>query len=394
MKKNYFLLTFFLMGVMGMQVSATNILVDFSTLDDATNSNTQQGWLVSGIMNEINMAKYLVLEVEGEGDKKDGFDGIQFIFQGNDGDHATIEVGWTQRNLNGDWVSFPCADGKTVSIVIDINNALGDKYDDFLQCTGWARILIGYYGSKPTAFESIGITNTYLIDDFEKPAGAVDLASDYGFIFEGSVAGSVIPKEKENLPMANNGDLGSGDAAKSSYEAATKTITFNEGWTNRGWWFGSKDCSDYVQVVIEIEETDAQVELIVEYVNGAPASKITVEPGETRIVVDLDPASKDAIKQVYIQRSTAGTVVLVEAYLSTKSVTSISDVANSSFIAYYAGNTLFLNGFGDVQIYNINGSTLLTKQNVSSVDLSALGKGVYIAKTIVNGQAQVVKILK
>ena len=86
--------------------------------------------------------------------------------------------------------------------------------------------------------------------------------------------------------------------------------------------------------------------------------------------------------------------MLVEAYLTANSVTSISNVANSSSLAYYAGNTLFLNGFGDVQIYNINGSTLLTKQNVSSVDLSALGQGVYIAKAIVNGQTQVVKILK
>ena len=168
--------------------TSPNILVDFSTLDNASNSATQQGWKVSGIMSEIAEAKYLVLETE-DGDYPDGFSGTQFIFQGNDGDPATIEVGWTQRNLNGDWVSFPRAEGKTVSILIDLKNVFGDKYDNFIQCTYWARILIGNYSIKPTAFENIGLTKAYLIDDFAKPADAVDLSSDYGFIIEGSVTG-------------------------------------------------------------------------------------------------------------------------------------------------------------------------------------------------------------
>ena len=169
--------------------SAPVILADFFTLEDATNNVRQQGWKVNGIMSEIAAAKYLVLETKGAGDGySDGFGGIQFIFQGNDGDPATLEVGWTQRNLNGDWVTFPRAEGKTVSIVIDINKVLGDKYDDFLQCTFWARILIAYYaGYLPTAFENLGLTGAYLIDDFEKPADAVDLASGYGFIIEGTV---------------------------------------------------------------------------------------------------------------------------------------------------------------------------------------------------------------
>jgi len=401
MKKNYFLLTFFLMCVMGMQVSATNVLVDLSELDRADNTADlrQQGWSVAGIMNEINMARYLVLEVEGEGDNGDGFGGIYFIFQGKDGgDPPTVEVGmgasWIERLLNGGWTSFPREDGKTVSIAIDINNVLEGEYNDFIRCTGWARIIIGYYGSS-TAFEGLGLTNAYLVDNIEKPADAVDFATGYGFIFEGSVGGEVQPKEKENLPIGNDSDLNAGWGG-SSYEAATKTITFTSDWTGRGWGWWTKDWSTYIQVVVEIEPTDATTKLVVEYADGSENDpEVYAQAGETLLVVNLDPAKKNAIKQVYLQRETAGGIVLVEAYFTTKSVTTnISDVANSSSVAYYVGNTLFLNGFGDVQIYNINGSTLLTKQNVSSVDLSALGKGVYIAKTIVNGQAQVVKILK
>ena len=382
------------MYVIGMQVSATNILADFSELADASNNNTQQGWNITGIMDEIGAAKYLVLEIEGIGDNKDGFGGTYFIFQGNDGEPATIEVDWTQRSLNSDWVSFPCAEGKTVSIAIDLNNVFGDKYDDFIQCTGWARIIIAYYnGSLPTAFENLGLTNAYLIDDIAKPAGAVDLATGYGFIFEGSV-GVVKPKEKENLPMGKDSDLGAG--WNSSYEAATKTITIDTDWNaGRGWWFGSKDCSDYVQVVVKIEPTDATTKLVVEYEDGTDNDpEVFAQAGETLFVVNLDAAKKNAIKQVYLQRETAGEIVLVEAHFTAKGVSNVSEVINSSSIAYYGGNTLFLNNSGSVQIYDINGRIQLAKENVSSVDLSVLGKGVYIAKVIVNRQIQVVKIIK
>ena len=163
--------------------TSPNILVDFSTLENASNNAHQQGWNVSGILYEIaTVGKYLVLETEG-GDNSDGFSGMQFIVQGNDG--AAIEVEWTQINLNGDWITFPRAEGNPVSIAIDIANVLNYLYQDFLQCT-WARILIGYYNGT-TAFEGLGLTGAYLTDDFDKPADAVDLASNYGFIFEGSV---------------------------------------------------------------------------------------------------------------------------------------------------------------------------------------------------------------
>jgi len=161
-------------------------VVDFFTLDDASNSNTQQGWNVTGIMSEIAAAKYLVLETDGGEGTLDGFIGINFIFQGNNGDPATIEVGWTQRNLNDDWVSFPRAVGKTISILIDIKKVFGDKYADFLQCTYWARMIIGYY-TGTTAFKGLGLTGAYIINDFAKPADAVDLVSGYGFIIEGTV---------------------------------------------------------------------------------------------------------------------------------------------------------------------------------------------------------------
>ena len=393
MKKKLLLLGFSLMCFMGMQVSAevivTNIIADFSELDRADNENNsaQQGWNVGGIMDKVSAAKYLVIETEGEGNNKDGFGGIQLIFQG-DGD---VNVGWTEVPVNDGWTSFARAAGKTISIVIDIENAMGAKYSDFFGCTEWAQILLGYYGGT-SAFEALALKNVYLTEGFDKPAGAVNLSENYGFVFEGLIAAEL--PETENLPMGKDSDLGSGWA--SSYEAASQTVTFEGSDAGRGWWFASKNCSNYDQAVVKFEPVNFDVKLVVEYVDGTDASVGIATAGSGKVVVDLDEAAKSAVLQMFLQiiNDDGGTLKLTEAYLRVgEEPTSIS-ITNSSSIAYYAGNTLFLNNFGSVQIYDINGSILLAKQNVSSVDLSALGKGVYIAKAIINGQAQVIKIIK
>ena len=159
------------------------IIMDFSEVTRKDNNNAQQGWDgVNGIMDKIAEAKYFVIETEGIGNNADGFGGIQFIFQGG----GDVALGWTQTALNGDWTNFPRAEGKTVSIVIDLKNVMGSKYADFLQCTNWAQIYLGYYNGT-SAFEGLGLKKVYLTTDFDKPEGAVDLNNNYGFIFEGSV---------------------------------------------------------------------------------------------------------------------------------------------------------------------------------------------------------------
>ena len=177
------------------------VISDFSKLDDGSNNDTQQGWVVNGVMDSIAVAKYLVIETNGVGNNADGFGGIQLIFQGNNDDNSIV-VGWTQRALNGDWISYNRENGKTISIAIDLKNVMGDQYADFLQCKGWARILLGYYPDGMTAFQGLGLTNVYLTGDFVKPEGAVDLSggTDWGFIFDGSIAGS----QKTVLSPSNN----------------------------------------------------------------------------------------------------------------------------------------------------------------------------------------------
>ena len=159
------------------------VTYDFSGLPRDDNNSTQQGWkAIVSIMDKFAAAKYLVIETEGVGDNKDGFGGIQFIYQGD-------AIGWQQPDVTGGWTTFSRAAGKTVSIVIDIQNVMGANYSAFLSCTSWAQIFLGYYSSSLDAFDGLGFVNAYLTCDFARPAGATDLngGTDWGFIFEGSV---------------------------------------------------------------------------------------------------------------------------------------------------------------------------------------------------------------
>jgi len=150
-----------------------------------TNNATQQGWLINEKMDEIKASKYFVIATTGEGDNKDGFGGIQIIYQGNNGESDPNAIDWTSRDIipasgSGNYLSYPRSVNKTAYIVIDLEELFGS--DDITECTGWARILIGYYGGS-SAFEGLGITNAYFIGDFIKPEGAVNLKDSFGYVF-------------------------------------------------------------------------------------------------------------------------------------------------------------------------------------------------------------------
>ncbi|MCL2650691.1 MAG: T9SS type A sorting domain-containing protein, partial [Candidatus Azobacteroides sp.] len=81
-------------------------------------------------------------------------------------------------------------------------------------------------------------------------------------------------------------------------------------------------------------------------------------------------------------KAKAGTVEIIPQYTIGKS--------------YVSNNVLFV---GDAQaekvfVYDINGKLQILKQNVSTVELDNLAKGVYIAKIIAGGQAQTIKFIK
>ncbi len=109
-------------------------------------------------------------------------------------------------------------------------------------------------------------------------------------------------------------DLGSG--WNSSYDAATKTITYDAAWTGRGWWLSEADYSAYDNVVVDFETQELGVQLVIEY-NSASSTTQWVDPGKTQIIAALDVTGKASVKQIYIQSSKAGKIVLKRAYVAT-----------------------------------------------------------------------------
>lgn len=103
----------------------------------------------------------------------------------------------------------------------------------------------------------------------------------------------------------------------SSYDADTKTITFEGDWKGRGVWLGDFDASAYDEVVFECEATTMAFNLVVEYAEAADADNQSVNfpEGTTKATVTLNETLKKNLKQVYIQGATAGTIVVKDLYL-------------------------------------------------------------------------------
>ena len=208
---------------------AQTVIMDFSGVGEASSNAGQKGWEVEGILDKIAAAKYLVLETEGVGDNADGFSKIFVTIQGGSKD-GTVNIGWTTVGRT-DSLSFPRADGKIVSIALDLKNVLGDKYDDFLKCDSWAQLIVSYWDTNN--FPDLGLQQVYLTTDFAKPAGAVDLTggTDWGFAFNGSVTnlggggetGSVILKTFPESDLTGSGAMQPGW----SIDAATLDMIAN-----------------------------------------------------------------------------------------------------------------------------------------------------------------------
>lgn len=90
------------------------------------------------------------------------------------------------------------------------------------------------------------------------------------------------------------------------YDATTKTITFFENWSYRpGWWLNSKDCSDYDEFVLEVENPDqVTIQVVVEYEATDEAGKTisSIAQGhDAKITVPLNADYKKVVRQIYLQ---------------------------------------------------------------------------------------------
>ncbi|WP_304421535.1 hypothetical protein [Paramuribaculum intestinale] len=124
------------------------------------------------------------------------------------------------------------------------------------------------------------------------------------------IAVSASADEVDILPTFGSAGWGS------SYNAETKTITFDDSWKGRGWWLDGADYSKYDKVVVEFEPVTYTVQLVIEYSAAeGKSSTANVEAGVNKVKCEFDPEYKSSVKQIYVQNSEAGTLTLTAAYL-------------------------------------------------------------------------------
>ena len=122
---------------------------------------------------------------------------------------------------------------------------------------------------------------------------------------------------KENLELDKDTDLGTGWS--SSYNGATKTITYEGAYGGRGWWFGEKDASDFTSLTVVFSAAtgpDPWLQLVIEYNEGENDSVDGVFDGDGfTLTKKLDEKRKSSLKQAYIQGKAEGnTATIKEAY--------------------------------------------------------------------------------
>ena len=127
------------------------------------------------------------------------------------------------------------------------------------------------------------------------------------------------------LSIENDSDLGAGWA--SSYDAATKTITYDgtNAWGGRGWWLDN-DFSDYDNVIINFEPTEVATQLVIQY-HDAEGNEINetqpISIGSTSVSKSINHEYSNKLKQIYIQGlevKAGDRVVLTGAYITEKPV--------------------------------------------------------------------------
>ncbi|HIV10979.1 MAG TPA: hypothetical protein IAD28_04740 [Candidatus Faeciplasma avium] len=96
----------------------------------------------------------------------------------------------------------------------------------------------------------------------------------------------------------------------SSYDKSSKTITFNNAWTGRGWWIGDDGIAltDIESITINFAENTIGCQVVVDYANTDDDQTFACAAGTTSVTATF---TEDPVSQVFIQcRDDAGKIVL------------------------------------------------------------------------------------
>lgn len=162
-----------------------------------------------------------------------------------------------------------------------------------------------------------------------------------------------------------------GSLSNDAYDPATQTITFDASWGWVNWWFGDADYSAYDEFVIEFEPVSYTVQLMAQYADGTEDNSAQAMAGESVCTLPLDAAGKAHVKQIAIQNSEPGTLVLKAAYFQNAVV-----VDPSADIVLFEGEADMANNWypglelDKTKVINAGAGTKLT------IDYTCTGDGV------------------
>ena len=114
--------------------------------------------------------------------------------------------------------------------------------------------------------------------------------------------------------------MGTGGWGDCSYDAETKTITYDAAWCGKGIWWGSPgfDASSYDELVFECEASTVGFNLTVQYVGTETQSSVFFDAGTTKDTLALIYELKITVQQIYIQANAAGSIVVKTSTSRTK----------------------------------------------------------------------------
>ena len=163
------------------------------------------------------------------------------------------------------------------------------------------------------------------------------------------------------------------ETPRADFDPATGKITMGGGEQGGGgsWWFGSKDCSDFDNFVLELENTPAGGKVVVQYKDGS-TDECEFGVGATAVVIPLDADKKSEIQQVWVQGNDGNSFTMTKAYFAAESATPEANIGTIE------------NGISNIQVAKTQNGAIF---NLAGQQVSKAVKGVYIQ----NGKKFVVK---
>ncbi len=200
-----------------------------------------------------------------------------------------------------------CTTEQTIKVYI--SNVADGAQGSFKDGSTWGEIAAG-----TEYFNISGDNFTLAIDDdiLAKLKASGLIVSGHDYTIESVVIISPASGKETNadlFPIANNDDVEVYDA---TFDAATKTIAF-QNYGIAGWsWTPSYDMSMYESVTIELEEkTTTSITVQISYVNKASAEYVEIASGKKKIEFALNEDYANAVESVYLYPTNADATSIV-----------------------------------------------------------------------------------